>query len=270
MFQVSCSGTWTEEEKYTLKASECKMVFEDCYDIYKEMGKLSNEYYKEDTTLQEKRKLNKAWQRKNKKFMEICNNQIALLKDHDYPYMLATTCDTWQGNSGGGYISTNGKYIYGIVSGGNSSFDAYNTNYATSSKQFDKKVKELIKTYDSKNSVEENIAKIPTNLYGDKYIEYDKKTAKNKYSQSEVYINTSIATTEELEQVLKNLLSKSEELTDDQILQLIDVVSTYQIRQKRIEELQKAYKAAKEKEQSLANRTLTAVTTAAMGIGGME
>ncbi len=38
----------------------------------------------------------------------------------------------------------------------------------------------------------------------------------------------------------------------------------------RLKELEEAYKAAKEKEQSLANRTLTAVTTAATGIGGME
>ncbi|MBR3510549.1 MAG: hypothetical protein IKN73_00615 [Alphaproteobacteria bacterium] len=37
-----------------------------------------------------------------------------------------------------------------------------------------------------------------------------------------------------------------------------------------LKKAEEAYKAAKEKEQSLANRTLTAATTAAMGIGGME
>lgn len=41
-------------------------------------------------------------------------------------------------------------------------------------------------------------------------------------------------------------------------------------RAKKIKEAEEAYKAAKENEQSLANRTLTAATTAAMGIGGME
>ena len=38
----------------------------------------------------------------------------------------------------------------------------------------------------------------------------------------------------------------------------------------KIKQLEKAYKKAKEREQSLANRTLTALTMAATGIGGME
>ena len=38
----------------------------------------------------------------------------------------------------------------------------------------------------------------------------------------------------------------------------------------KVKKAEEEYKKAKEKEQSLANRTLTAVTTAAMGIGGME
>ncbi len=41
-------------------------------------------------------------------------------------------------------------------------------------------------------------------------------------------------------------------------------------KKKALEEKEKAYKEAKETEQSLANRTLTAATTAATGIGGME
>ena len=41
-------------------------------------------------------------------------------------------------------------------------------------------------------------------------------------------------------------------------------------RQKDLEEKQKAYEDAKAKEQSTANKTLTALTTAATGIGGMQ
>lgn len=58
-------------------------------------------------------------------------------------------------------------------------------------------------------------------------------------------------------------------LKDDGICDLIDKRSGDEKRT-ALEEKEKAYKEAKEKEQSLENRTLTALSTAATGIGGME
>jgi len=54
------------------------------------------------------------------------------------------------------------------------------------------------------------------------------------------------------------------------ILSLYKNIESVNDEYKEIQELQKKYEDAKATEQSLANRTLTALTTAATGIGGME
>ena len=66
------------------------------------------------------------------------------------------------------------------------------------------------------------------------------------------------------------VITKKDLADDNTILQLVNSIVEYQVVSKELEELQKAYDEAKAKEQSLANRALTALTVAAMGIGGME
>lgn len=250
------------EETDRLKASECKIVFEDCRDIAHDV-----EYFK-----YQGKKLKSD--KKQKKLQNICNNQTGLLKKREYPNMLATTCDTWQGNSGGGYISLDGRYVYGIVSGGASSFeDDTNTNYATSAIQFEKRIKDLIKKYDSKNSVEDNIAKIPTNLYGDiADISTDSENSNVSQDGKERQIRWSNGNTdlEELGKQIINDVSNNTDITDEQLLAFFDKVAEYKVKNSRLEKLQKAYEEAKAKEQSATNKLLGAATMMATGIGGMQ
>lgn len=57
---------------------------------------------------------------------------------------------------------------------------------------------------------------------------------------------------------------------DFDLMSVIDLYKQVEAINYDYEELQKAYENAKAKEQSLANRTLTALTVAATGIGGMQ
>lgn len=69
------------------------------------------------------------------------------------------------------------------------------------------------------------------------------------------------------------LLSVKSVYAEDANLDLMSIIDLYKEVEAinyDYEELQKAYEDAKNKEQSLANRTLTALTVAATGIGGME
>ena len=248
------------EETDRLKASECKMVFSDCSDLASNIEKSTQK--------------GKNQHKKQTKFQNICNNQAGLYK-HEYPNMLATTCDTWQGNSGGGFVSTDGQYVYGIVSGGVSSFeDDSNSCYATSAKQFDKRIKELIKKYDSKNPIEENIARIPTNLYGDTAdlspTESESVSSVQDSEEQQIRWSNGKTDLEALSNKILNDLSNKKNLTDEQLLTLLDNIAEHKIKSQRLEELQKAYEAAKAREQSLANKILSGATMAATGIGGMQ
>ncbi|MBR3510725.1 MAG: hypothetical protein IKN73_01540 [Alphaproteobacteria bacterium] len=109
------------------------------------------------------------------------------------------------------------------------------------------------------------------------------KTGFNEISQADKYKDISAETRQEQEQKIKDLAkdaktcktdtaadkkgddkTKSEQKTPEQL------AAEKAAQEKKIKEAEDKYKAAKENEQSLANRTLTAATTAAMGIGGME
>lgn len=62
------------------------------------------------------------------------------------PYILKTNCDSWTGNSGGGYVQDD--TLYGICSYGADTFDDdSNTDYMVSAKQFKAKLQELIKEH---------------------------------------------------------------------------------------------------------------------------
>lgn len=71
-------------------------------------------------------------------------SKCKVLYDKANPYILKTTCDSWTGNSGGGYVQD--ETLYGICSYGTNAFDdERNTDYMVSAKQFKAKLQELIK-----------------------------------------------------------------------------------------------------------------------------
>lgn len=68
------------------------------------------------------------------------------------PDILKTNCDSWTGNSGGGYVQDD--TLYGICSYGADTFDDdSNTDYMVSAKQFKAKLQELIKEHWPKDQV---------------------------------------------------------------------------------------------------------------------
>ena len=95
-----------KEDPKTLKASKCKIIFDDSRNA-----------------------------RRSKYFPDI----------------LVTTCDTWSGNSGGGYVSLDGNYLYGVASfnyTGYASFDEnIYSNYMASTRQFADAVTRLKQQY---------------------------------------------------------------------------------------------------------------------------
>ncbi len=251
-------GTELRDDK--LKAGKCKIVFEDCSKILSEYSylmdkKLLNKFSKEAVTSVSKERY--------EKFINICNKQGNLRHSTYYPDILATTCDGWQGNSGGGYISDDGNFLYGTCSyGADGLTDSANTDYMVSAKQFDERIKELIKKYDVKNTNEENLAKIPTNLYDgiSKTENLDGKTQKLSYKMD----------VQNLGDELTNAMSDIPNMSNQQLLKFIDKMAEYQEKKERIEQLQQAYDAARAKETITANKALGAASMAASGIGAME
>lgn len=72
-------------------------------------------------------------------------SECKVFYDESKPYILKTDCDSWAGNSGGGYVRND--TLYGICSYGADTFDdATNTDYMVSAKQFKAKLQELIKS----------------------------------------------------------------------------------------------------------------------------
>ena len=260
------------EEGDKLKASECTIIFNDCAQRYREdennlRKTITNKSLDMDTRLQSFDEL-KALQAKIDKKCD----RGALEKSKYFPEILATTCDTWGGNSGGGYISGDGKNVFGIVHAGASTvYDSTDSNYMTSSKQFKEKLSELITMYDSKNSYIDNINKIPKNVLPEVA-----KSSKTQEKESELsqQMNVQIVGLQSDVQKLKNHLETKmfdvKNMTNEELLAYLNKLVEHDVKKERLEELQKAYEEAKANEQSLANRTLTALTVAATGLGGME
>ncbi|MCQ2598798.1 MAG: hypothetical protein MJ187_00230 [Alphaproteobacteria bacterium] len=243
-------GTKLSDNK--LKASKCKIVFEDCRKIYSKYSFMKKNQRPEEIIKEE-----------YEKFINICNKQGNLRHSTYYPDILATTCDSWQGNSGGGYISDDGNFLYGTCSyGADGLTDSDNTDYMVSAKQFDERIKELIKKYDVKNANEENLAEIPTDLYDgiSKTENSDRKTQKLSYKMD----------VQNLGDELTNAMSDIPNMSNQQLLKFIDKMAEYQEKKERIEQLQQAYDAARAKETSTANKALGAASMAAAGIGGMQ
>ena len=277
-----------EEVEPKLKASECKIVFEDC----------------------------RALRRDDKtKFKEICNNQPLGIRQ-TYPYVLATTCDGWAGNSGGGYISLNDKKsLYGTCSFGWDSFKDYlNDDYIASSKQFKTKIAELIKQYPpaktATNPVEQPAAQEPiTNPVsagniGGNAISSSVENPETNVPEAPVnnqpsipvtdvatavtgiisgatngveetsgvndLINDLTTETNDLAVVLEGEAENVPTMTDNEVLGFVNTYVTYQVKYDQLQKLKKSYEEAKARAQSKENRLLTAATIAATGVGGME
>ena len=121
------------ENPSRLKASNCNIVFKDC------------------------RNLNDA------DVATVCENKKSIYKNKYYPDIIGSTCDIWGGNSGGGFISTDKKFIYGVASStdkeGSASFsDDGSFSFMASAHQFSDKIQELIEEYSKTDGDECSVA----------------------------------------------------------------------------------------------------------------
>lgn len=191
----------------------------------------------------------------------------SLRRSKNYPNIIATTCDSMQGDSGGAYVGNNGYgSLHAVVSyGSNLAASAFDDNrefsYASSALQFKNKIAELIRKYPA-TYTNSSTSVASTDLAD---------ATEDVQADAEV-IQEHI---EELQQRNDELASRalpadSEQITDNTVMQVVNAMVEHQVNQESLEKLQKAYEEAKAREQSLANRTLTALTVAATGIGGME
>lgn len=297
----------------------------------------------------------------------VFENMSNLPRSEKFPHVLATTCDSWSGNSGGGYISLQDKNsLYGVCSygaTGHAEFDdKLDFDYMTSADQFMDVVENLKKKYpvnktsenaaikqesekpietqevskkeEPDNSAEamdylalqpKNANSKTTALAGDEsskllnnipFYNASSNTVENKESEevannefvslptqtavpkidlskennglnflplggvlTDVGMNNSDVETgiedqkEKVEQSSKRIkkrFAKTSSMTNKETLSFVNDLVEYKVEKRNLEELQQVYEEAKSKEQSLANRALTALSVAAAGIGGMQ
>jgi len=269
---------------HRLKASQCRIVLEDCEKMLNMiigMDKpiiIDKEISANLPKTQRQNAMEKLFNTHAEKFAYMCDNRAWLSHKETYPYVLGTTCDTWGGNSGGGYISPDGKYLYGVCSAGNDTFeDSTTMQYMTSAKQFREIVKDLIKQYDSKHPAEKNIAQIPENFLQPEPVtdlgnktEQDGENLEHMSYRVDRRIQELSAETKELDTKLMAELPKVKDMTDAQLLSYLNKMVEHQVKSEQLEKLEKAYRDARDKEQSTANKALTAAAVAAGGLGGME
>jgi len=154
--------------------------------------------------------------------------------------------------------------LYGVVSYGakeNKGFsDASNTNYMASAYQFLDKVNELKVKY-------------PVQAISQS-VDLEEPIASNQQvGENGVIANKIQDLSSEINQIgddITRTIPTLSKRSDKEILPFLDKVVKYQVKSEQLKKLEANYKSIKENEQSLANRTLTAATTAATGIGGME
>lgn len=204
-----------------------------------------------------------------------------------YPYVIENSCRTWPGNSGGGYVSQKGS-LYGVCSfGTNMNGKAgflEKRGFMASSLQFESKIRELRETYSTANTPRQNLKKIPKYKGVIKKADDDMQNESLAVSDDHEIIEEEEYTEEEMkerinslkqelsenETDLLDLLKQSKDFGLERKLQLLNKLTAQSVKSDRVAELQQKYEEAKANEQSLANRTLTALSVAAAGIGGME
>lgn len=230
------------------------------------------------------------------------------------PDILKTNCDSWAGNSGGGYVQDN--TLYGICSYGANTFDdASNTDYMVSAKQFKAKLQELITKHWPKDQAVNPELSYNTQ-FNDNLQELINSTSPEQAANSglehrsyTVLFTSAMDTNREqgtgaigqsqesdsgdsedakylqaAEQIQEDLTERQKELLKQvkqgvlavqgmdyrQVLVLLNKIVELNTISQNLKKLEDAYQQAKERETSLANRTLTAMTMAATGIGGMQ
>ena len=213
------------------------------------------------------------------KEIEALQSQYQLLDPHvdEYPYIIEHTCDTWSGNSGGALASIDGQKLYGISNFGTWKRDkiSFNhRNFMVHSLQFEDNIKKAKDTFSALNTGRKNLKILENRDINDDTLQ----------ERVEEDIDEIEATKEDIEQELKiqqeelyllsanfsNLLRQDTGSNKAKDLQLLDAILQYQVKSERLEKLEKAYRDARDKEQSTANKLLTAAAVAAGGLGGME
>lgn len=173
--------------------------------------------------------------------------------------ILNSSCDSWQGNSGGAYFANN--VIHGICSGSVHSWEDRNDlDVLISSELFIEEFRKIDKT--NKNTY---FTPSFTNQSYDKGKSDDINDSSDD-TQDIMILRENIADLEErmatLEPALAEQLPKVAQMSDKDFLRLLDKTTEYDV-------LRHNYEAAREREQSLANRMLGAAAMGMGGIGGM-
>lgn len=226
------------------------------------------------------------------------------------PDILETNCDSWAGNSGGGYVQDN--TLYGICSYGANTFDDdSNTDYMVSAKQFKAKLQELIKEHWPKDQAVNPELSYNTQLNGNlqelinstspdqaansgierrSYTSFvvpamdtnseqgaDARESDIGDSEGEAYLQASEQIQEDLQKRQEKLSKKVQRdvlavqgMDNRRFLAFLNSIVELNTISQNLKKLEDAYQQAKERETSLANRTLTAMTMATTGIGGMQ
>lgn len=173
---------------------------------------------------------------------------------------LYTSCDTWQGNSGGAYFADD--TIYGVCSRGADGWENHqNTNTATSFKSFRDTLHEMRKqsatlTYFTPSFTNQSYDKGKSDDINDS----------SDDTQDIMILRENIADLEErmatLEPALAEQLPQVAQMSDKDFLRFLDKTTEYDV-------LRQNYEQARKREQSLANRMLGAAAMGMGGIGGM-
>ena len=172
--------------------------------------------------------------------------------------LLPTTCDSWSGNSGGGYI--NGNVLYGVCSGG-----AYGAEEFEDETNMDNMASARAFLKDFRSIKNNNLLEGETPLSENS----EDNSTVNALTGIETGINNTQADVNTLSEILSKYTDVSQ-ISDEQFLSVLSKWVEFDVKKTTLEQLKDAYEDAKKREQSLGNRMLTAATVAATGIGAME
>ena len=193
--------------------------------------------------------------------------------------LLSSTCDVWGGNSGGAVIDRNTHNVYGVghcadyFHFGGENYGVDGTFVPTS--QFQDELAQIIESNPPKHEPEPE----PEPEITEPELEQQPSIAELIPTSPQIkpedlikpedihYLEEKLETQDqELQEVIPDLRNLVEQ---GRLLQFLGKLADREETADRLEELKKKYQEAKEREQSDANRALTAVTTAMTGLGTM-
>lgn len=159
-------------------------------------------------------------------------------------------CDLFSGNSGGPFFKA--SQLYGIVSASNHSFKS-DYGFAIPTANYFYALKEMLSESVASNNTSE------ANYSNNELTEQDREKVATMYIATE-NISKQI---DSIGDSLSADLTKIDKMDDYNFLKFLDKFTEYSV-------LQENLRAAQEREQSLGNRLLGAVSIGATGIGGMQ